>query len=60
MSLVDDLWVQPKRRRTSDDPVEEALRKALEATTPEHAGTPWDGEEEVERRPRGYWLPGGD
>ncbi len=27
-----------------NDPLEEALQKALDKTTPERAGCPWDGE----------------
>lgn len=61
-SLVEKLWIEHKPRK-SDDPderVRQALKKALDNTTPEHAGSPWDKEEEeLNESRRGWHLPGG-
>ncbi len=39
----------------------EAMQKALDNTTPERAGCPWDGEDESEQREEpGIWIPAGD
>jgi hypothetical protein len=43
--LSDALWVDPvKKPEKSEDRLAEALQKALDRTTPERAGAPWDGE----------------
>lgn len=48
----------------ADDPDQrqiDALQKALDHTTPEYAGTPWDAGDKDERREEpGIWLPAGD
>ena len=53
----------PNKPLKSEDPdqrVIDALAKALEFTTPERPGCPWDeSEEEIEQRSPGYWLPEG-
>lgn len=49
-----------KQMQTADERVIEAMQKALDATTPERPGTPWDEREEVGERRRGYRLPSGD
>lgn len=41
--------VSTQKSTKSDDPnqrIIDALKKALKATTPTHAGTPWDNEED--------------
>lgn len=58
--------VVPRKPVKSEDPdqrVVESLEKALENTTPERAGAPWDDkrEEESERTERtGLWFPEGN
>jgi hypothetical protein len=53
-------WV-PKREEDPDKRIIEALGKALNATTPDRAGCPWDkNEEENERSTTGCWFPEGD
>ena len=47
----------PKPEKSSDELLVEALEKALESTTPERPGCPWDGREKDERRERGIWIP---
>jgi len=59
------LWIEPssksKKAEDPDERVEEALRKALEATTPDHPGTPWDKQElEPSDDRRGYRIPEGE
>ena len=41
------LWIEspPRKADTPEKRVEEALQKALDATTPECAGAPWEVEE---------------
>ena len=54
--LEKNLWFQPtkiKKAELPEDRVEEALQKALDATTPDHPGTPWDKEEREERQRSG-------
>lgn len=51
--------------RVIDDPDERvrvALERALEATTPEHPGAPWDNlESDRDEEPqRGIWIPEND
>ena len=53
------------KKRSDDSPeekVEASLKKALAATTPEHAGCPWDGQEEreVNTDERGYYIRGAE
>jgi hypothetical protein len=63
-SLERALWVQRSQSKKAEDPderVREALAKALEATTPEHPGAPWDKEDEVSSDDRRGWhIPQGD
>ena len=51
------LWVEPKVKKAEspEERVEEALRKALEATTPERPGAPWEIEEK--RSEPGFRIP---
>ena len=59
-SLSKALWVDlPKPIVSPKDRVERALQKALDATTPERPGVPWD-EKLEEKTERGYWIPGSD
>ena len=48
-ALEKRLWVDQEpaanKAKDPDDRVVEALEKALEATTPSHAGAPWDIQE---------------
>ena len=58
-ALSDKLWVDLKpARKAPEDRVEEALQRALDNTTPERPGVPWEGREE--RVERGYYIPAGD
>ncbi len=47
-----------------DDPDQrriDAMQKALDNTTPEYAGTPWDGGDEDEPREEpGIWISAGE
>ncbi len=61
--LSNALWVEPKRNRSGykpEDRVETALQRALDNTTPERPGAPWDEEDKIDERPRGWVLPQGD
>lgn len=52
---------KPRKEEDPDKRLENALERALKATTPERPGCPWDSlEEDNERREPGYWLPEGD
>jgi hypothetical protein len=55
--LSDALWVEPKKREPEEfeDRLAESLQKALDKTTPERAGAPWDGEDKQDER-RGYTI----
>jgi hypothetical protein len=44
-----------KSLKTPEEKVEEALRKALDNTTIERPGTPWDGEDEDDGD-EGEWI----
>lgn len=58
-ALSDVLWVQQEKPRKSDEEeLAASLQKALDNTTPERAGAPWDGEhqEESSERGRGHKL----
>jgi hypothetical protein len=51
----------PSKTEDHDELMEDALEKALKATTPERPGCPWDEvEEEHERREPGFWVSEGD
>jgi hypothetical protein len=51
----------PRREEDPDKRLIEALGKALDSTTPDRAGCPWDkNEEENERSTAGQWFPEGD
>jgi hypothetical protein len=64
--LAENLWpgnVHIKKDEGSpDDKVIKALERALETTTPEHAGTSWEKKEEEEKSEQERWwvLPQGD
>ena len=61
--LASALWVDLKKSPSSlEDRVVEALKRALDNTTPERPGVPWEGEEENSGRSgrRGYYIPGSD
>lgn len=50
----------PAKSEDPDQRLIDALGKALEATTPEYAGCPWDETTEGDReqaRDTGVWLP---
>jgi len=58
--LEKNLWVNTKKAK-SDDPderVREALQKALDATTPEKPGTPWEKQEKEYGRSGGVGVSG--
>jgi len=46
----------PKKADSPEKRVEEALQRALDATTPEHAGAPWEVERERDDGP-GIRIP---
>ena len=55
------MHAKPEKPDDPDQRQIDALQKALDNTTPEYAGTPWDaGEEDERREERGIWIPGGD
>lgn len=59
-ALEKNLWVGKPKVKKAEDPevrVEEALAKALEATTPEHPGTPWEKQEKEPSDQRYYNIP---
>lgn len=61
--LSEMLWVDlPKPKAAPEDRVAQALQKALDSTTPERPGVPWDGEEHGgrDRRGLGIRIPGAD
>ena len=60
-ALSKQLWVdtKPKTPDTPDHRVEQALQKALDATTPDRPGVPWDEDVSERRRDPGYVIPGG-
>lgn len=52
------LWIDvPKPKVAPEDRVEKALQRALDSTTPERPGVPWE-EEKENRNERGYLIPG--
>jgi hypothetical protein len=60
--LSDALWSvskRPKKKASPEDRQIEALSKALKNTRPDHAGAPWEGEED-ERRSEYWHLPEGE
>lgn len=54
--LSDGFAPHPKKEDSPEKRVEEALQRALDATTPEHAGAPWEIEKERNDRP-GIRIP---
>lgn len=55
------LWVEPKVKPAPPEMrVEEALQKALDNTTPERPGVPWEEAEVEERSEGGYIVQQGD
>ena len=55
------LWVELDKAPSSpEDKVAQALQRALDNTTPDRPGVPWEGEEEKSGRSRGYVIPGAD
>jgi len=57
--LIDILAFDIKEKKepeTSDENVIKAMEKALDSTTPERAGTPWDKDEVVEESSEDEWL----
>ena len=62
--LAGDMWREHEAslRPSTEDPdalVVAALQKALDATTPESPGVPWEGEENKSVN-RGWVIPGDD
>ena len=67
--LSEIMWVDPKERMSGNRDTDaehksrliSAFKKALDNTTPESAGTPWDNEVEIgSNNERGYIIPSGD
>lgn len=56
-----DLHLKKDKSDTPEEKVEQALQKALDATTPDRAGAPWDAEEgKDENESRGWFLKEGN
>jgi len=50
----------PSRKEDPDQRIIDALDRALQATTPERPGCPWDEQEKKQENSSGYWLPEGE
>jgi hypothetical protein len=63
-SISSKLWFKASSTKAAvspEDRVERALEKALDNTTAEYAGTPWDSKEpERKNERRGYYIPEGN
>lgn len=59
--LSEVLWVEPKVKPAAPESrVEDALQRALDNTTPESPGVPWEEDKKEDTTEGGYIVPGDD